>query len=258
VAVVFASQAAPRVPRTPRGRGARWALAAVQALLSCWLVVSAGCVGPGLEPPWSDDGKGARTSSNMSGGPTAAPVTPPNATGEFGNPTGGAAGSGAAAGSGGAASVPPTTTSPEPITGSAGAGAIEPPPPPTGAPDVPGSAGAGAAPGQPSGDGGSLVTVDFVPDCDTEAPTALASTEACRYPLPADPALDAAALQVATLDGGQPTLLSRGQSALGCLLGSDYYVDASVTPAVIVLCSQSCSALPPAAQVVAIDGCATP
>jgi hypothetical protein len=218
-------------------------------LAACWLVASAsGCTGPGLEPPWSDDGEG-RSSSNGAGMAPPTTVAPPGSgTGEFGNPIG-SAGSGSAptAGTSAAPSTPDPTT-PPPVAGSAGAGAVT--PPPTTPSDGAGDGGA-SDPGQlPSGED-ALHATDFVPDCDSELATALTSAEACRYPLTGDPA----SVRVATLDADVPMLLTEGQSMLSCLFGSDYYVDATVTPAVIVLCSQICSALPSTAQVVAVEGC---
>lgn len=253
------AQSALREQRRARMLGAARGSQAWLALLwlaLLWLALATGCNGPGLEPPWSDD-DGASRATNASGGtiPPPSGTSTGMGTGDFGNPLGGAAaGSGApAAGSGGSADGPTPTVPP---ATSAGAGAVQ--PPPAEGPGGQSDGGAGFDPGQSmtGGDGGDpLREADFVPGCETEAPSALFSVEACRYPLPDDPALDPASLQVGTFDSGTPTLLSRGQSALGCLFGSDYYVDASVTPAVIVLCSQLCSALPATAQVVAIDGC---
>ncbi len=222
-------------------------------LAACWLVASAGgCTGPGLEPPWSDDDGEHRSSANAGVTPPLGPA-PGSGTGEFGNPIGALAGSGAApmAGSGASPSVPEPTTTPPPVAGAAGSGAVE--PPTTTPPGSPGDGGAGGAGGLPASGGDALQATDFVPDCDTELASALTSVDMCRYPLSGDPA----SVQIATLDAGTPTLLTAGPSMLRCLFGSDYYVDATVTPAVIVLCPQTCSALPSTAQVVAVAGCAT-
>jgi hypothetical protein len=161
-------------------------------------------------------------------------------------------------GSGGSVSAPTTTP---PAAGSAGAGVVDQPDPTPNDPMSGGGAGgmpASSAAGS-SGDSG-FGSLDFVPDCSTEQPFALTASEACRYPLPDGVVVDLAALQVATLDGAEPSLLSPGQSSLSCLLGQEFYIDVSTTPAAVVLCTATCSALSANAQVVAIDGCvpATP
>jgi hypothetical protein len=112
---------------------------------------------------------------------------------------------------------------------------------------------AGAGPASP-GDAGELFgAVDFVPQCDTEAPSALMSSDACRYPLPMD--LDPSTTQVAVLTAGMPALLERHFDAFGCLVGDGYFVDATGMPPAIVLCPATCAGLAMDAQLVVIEGC---
>jgi hypothetical protein len=238
VSVNEGSKASVRLPRARL-----WAL--VLAMLA-----SAGCIGPGLEPPWSED-EPTGSSRNASGPGLEPPVSMDTGSDgddhEFGNTTsGGAAGSAATGGTG---AVQPTVPVSTPPAASAGSGAVEQPPPNSmGGPADPGSmAGAGSSSG--------FTGVDFVPDCDSEQASELTSVEACRYALPDALVGDLAALQLATLDAGTATTLVRGDSALSCLFGSDYYVDVTTMPPAVVLCSQACEALSASAQLVAIAGC---
>ena len=251
------------VSRKQAVEGVRGSAAAPGLALLAALLTTSACTGPGLEPPWSDDDEARSGSSTNAGGGM---IPPPTSTGsDFGNTSTGGAGSGpaqpgaAAAGTGGAQSAPqPPVTTPPAAT--AGAGVVE--PPVDMEPNPSGGAGGASAPSSGAGAGGlsGLGGVDFVPGCDTEMPVALESFEACRYPLPEDASVDLAALQVSAFDAGEPALLERGQSALSCVFGSDYYLDESAMPAVIVLCNAACTALPSSAQLIAIDGCppATP
>jgi hypothetical protein len=229
-------------------RARLWALALA-------VLASAGCIGPGLEPPWSED-EPSSSSRNAAGPGLEPPVsmteTGSGDDGDFGNAmSGGGAGSAATGGDTGAQPMAPVTPPP---AASAGSGAVEEPPavtpdPMTGTPSDPAAMAGGA------GGSSGFTGFDFVPGCDSEQPSELTSVEACRYALPDALAGDLAALRLATLDAGTATTLVRGDSAVSCLFGSDYYVDVTSAPAAVVLCSQACGALAASAQLVAIAGC---
>lgn len=224
-------------------------------LLGCAVLAGAGCIGPGLEPPFRDGESAPVVAMN----PSANAGSPGGST-SFGN----ASGPNAVPGT----TNPPTTgVTPEPTqpVGAAGSSAapmmMQPVPPAAGAggaammPGEPAAAPDGGVAGNPNGFG-----LDFDPKCSDERAQALMADGLCSYPLPEGTEVDAATTRIALVSNGEFTSVERVDGPLDCALRSGgFYFDMD-PPTRITLCTSSCLRAGAAAemQVVLVQGCPAP
>ena len=239
---------------------------AVRALaLGFALIGGAGCIGPGLEPPFEDNGNGTR--APVIGGSSQPPPSSPS----FGNP-----GSMTPAtnnpGQNPGGTVNPPAMVPTGPSASAGSGASAPPammePAPTaGAGGMAGMGGQTMNPPGSSADGGMAGSnpngfgLDFVPTCSDETAQALMADGVCSYPLPAGTSIAPDATRIALVSDGAFSLVERVDGPFDCsLISGGFYFDMADPPTRITLCAQSCLRAGAAAemQVVLVQGCPPP
>lgn len=230
------------------------------------LIAGAGCIGPGLEPPFEDRGSSSPNHAVMGGNPPAGGQ--PSGSGSFGNPGAMTPATGNPGQNPGGTVNPPAMVPISPGA-SAGSGASAPPAmmepaPAAGAGGMAGMGGQTMSPSGSNADGGmagsnpNAFGLDFVPTCSDETAQALMADGVCSYPLPAGTAIAPDATRIALVSDGAFSLVERVDGPFDCsLISGGFYVDMADPPTRITLCAQSCLRAGAAAemQVVLVQGC---